>query len=575
MRKAKDDRVKITTHHFRISIEEETDEENEEVESPAAKPDRRISITIETDSDIVIAPQDAELQSLSSSSGEQEAAAASSQRLQRDWIEQEKKVQSFESKTSRNSDDSQSDSRSVKEVDSKGPTDQKKKKKKKKKSNDENLFDDSKKRESSESKISKESHGIFATGSSSVLPPSTSLDRNFGGLCSKIGYSVDKNSYESANSTKKLEHGANSFATPSLPFEASNRSESTPKCHVEESLSSYETSCDLQSNPDVQLQNLGSNERTQQSVVAAEIEETKILDPSTVVPPGGVYTSSLLIRRRCKLVSAFLKRSSSLEDVSTKKNVNDSPRTRQDSVRTNNNNNRNNTSLPKDSEEETQIKEQRRSTLPMVNVDSNSTDALKISSYQNVLSGTSVNPIRRSSITSVAICSSLAPSLLSAYPGIPNCLMPASNGAEKGAEKGAESSNNSLTTINEQMSERSGAIGLKLKLPFLRLHLPAQQPASDWREEDKEEDPSRHSHHHHHRHHHHHHHVLPHFHVPTFTFTASSTSDGEPGRRFNFGIHRHSLMVSRLWVDFLSFFLSFFSWVFVFVTGAEEEAFIK
>ncbi|XP_043489690.1 uncharacterized protein LOC122516163 isoform X2 [Polistes fuscatus] len=44
--------------------------------------------------------------------------------------------------------------------------------------------------------------------------------------------------------------------------------------------------------------------------------------------------------------------------------------------------------------------------------------------YRDVLSGTSVNPTRRSSIASAAICSSLAPSLAGAFPGVPSNFLP-------------------------------------------------------------------------------------------------------------------------------------------------------
>nr|XP_033335869.1 kinase D-interacting substrate of 220 kDa isoform X2 [Megalopta genalis] len=160
-----------------------------------------------------------------------------------------------------------------------------------------------------------------------------------------------------------------------------------------------------------------------------------------------------------------------------------------------------------------QVSSKRRLTMPMVY----SQDSPKTPTHVDALSGTSVNPIRRSSIASAAICSSLVPSLVGAFPGIPNCLLP--NAEDNG----------SLPV--PATSETSGRSGLRLKLPFLRLHIPDQQPATTWQDHD---DPESHQHHHHH----HHHHVFPYFHVPTITFTAQA--DGESGRKFNFGIRRHS-----------------------------------
>lgn len=113
MRKAKDDRVKIATHHFRISIEEEGDEENKEAEDAARETDRRFSITIEADSGIVVASQESQAQNLPITREERSFAndqtaneILSEEFVERTWNEQEKKAQSFESKSSKNSGDS-------------------------------------------------------------------------------------------------------------------------------------------------------------------------------------------------------------------------------------------------------------------------------------------------------------------------------------------------------------------------------------------------------------------------------------------------------------------------------------
>ncbi|XP_076293167.1 ankyrin repeat-rich membrane spanning isoform X2 [Lasioglossum baleicum] len=173
-------------------------------------------------------------------------------------------------------------------------------------------------------------------------------------------------------------------------------------------------------------------------------------------------------------------------------------------------------------EEGSQVLPIRRLTMPLVGLSQDSTDSAKTPTHDS-LSGTSVNPIRRSSIASAAICSSLGPSLVGAWSGIPGCLLPS------GEENGAGPAPNTSET-----SGKSAPSGLRLKLPFLRLHIPEHQSSTTWQDpEDPRQHPQSHQHHHHH-----HHHVFSHFHVPTITFTAQA--DGESGRKFNFGIRRHS-----------------------------------
>ncbi|KYM87025.1 hypothetical protein ALC53_03642 [Atta colombica] len=100
----------------------------------------------------------------------------------------------------------------------------------------------------------------------------------------------------------------------------------------------------------------------------------------------------------------------------------------------------------------------RRLTLPITNSDLNQTllnpateTNQKSPTFDDILAGTSVNPIRKSSIANAAICSSLAPSLLGAIPGVPNSLLP--NG-DYNLQRSATLSNLSTTstTISDDIS---------------------------------------------------------------------------------------------------------------------------
>ncbi|KAL2720804.1 kinase D-interacting substrate of 220 kDa isoform X5 [Vespula squamosa] len=156
--------------------------------------------------------------------------------------------------------------------------------------------------------------------------------------------------------------------------------------------------------------------------------------------------------------------------------------------------------------------------------------------YMDVQSGTSVNPIRRSSIASAAICSSLAPSLASAFPGVPSNFLP--NSKENNSFALRRSATISNISYNERDDNRLEDVKIedtinngkngnggkrKLKLPFFHLQIPETGWDIDLG---------------YHHHHHYHHHVFPHIHVPVITFTAP-TNDGT-GRKFNFGIRKHS-----------------------------------
>ncbi|XP_076390426.1 ankyrin repeat-rich membrane spanning isoform X2 [Megachile rotundata] len=392
MRKAKDDRFKITTHHFRISIEE--DDEKEE-ENSSRDSDRRISITIEADSGLVLNQENAieDGKSVEDPQGVDIEYEKCGERVRR--------TQSHESKAS-------SDSRE-------------------------------------------------ASDPENVVPRPSDFDS----VPVENAQRMDTERFEILYSRRYSMESRKSIKDQSF----------LPSANPDYSLEAaaiYEP----------EIAELSGE--TNPTVISTEIQENIVLAQPNVNPPAA---SPLLLRRRYKIMSTFSKSSNLTGSSSCLKDEDDS---REDQ------------------------KTPRRQTLPLVGKNQPPTPT-----YETIISGTGVNPIRRSSIANAAICSSLAPSLVSAYPGIPNCLLPGENESPKNEEPGT-----------------SGTNGRRIKLPFLRLHIP--QP-NGW-EEDRFN--NHHSYYHHH-HHHHHHHVFPHFHVPTITFTAPAT-DGESGRKFNFGIRRQS-----------------------------------
>lgn len=188
----------------------------------------------------------------------------------------------------------------------------------------------------------------------------------------------------------------------------------------------------------------------------------------------------------------------------------------------------------------------RRSTLPLTNADLNQSvlqenqTGQKTPTFEDILAGTSVNPIRKFSIANAAICSSLAPSLLGAIPGVPNSLLPSGDHGDSNLHRSVTLSNLSTTSTAVSDDVSIGRTRRRLK-SFLRLNIAEARSDATWH--DANEDYHHHMHHHHHHnHHYHHHHVFPHIHVPTITFTAPAT-DGT-GRKFNFAIRRHSQVVS-------------------------------
>ncbi|XP_016843312.1 kinase D-interacting substrate of 220 kDa B isoform X3 [Nasonia vitripennis] len=165
---------------------------------------------------------------------------------------------------------------------------------------------------------------------------------------------------------------------------------------------------------------------------------------------------------------------------------------------------------------------------------------------------------RRSSITNVAICSSIGPSLAGIFPGAPSDLFTDSRMAESEPvpQLLASSLRRSVTfsTLNEPLTLEEAVRDARgrrwsSKLPFLRA-LQNQDSRESSTTDNSElqligtQQSHRSKHHHHyHHHHHHHHHLLPHLHVPTFSITGPATdgsSGSGTGRKFSFGIRRHS-----------------------------------
>ncbi|EFN63057.1 Ankyrin repeat-rich membrane spanning protein [Camponotus floridanus] len=120
------------------------------------------------------------------------------------------------------------------------------------------------------------------------------------------------------------------------------------------------------------------------------------------------------------------------------------------------------TTTAQDSLEKSSKNDSRRSTLPMTTADlsqsafheKNTTTIQQFPTFEDILAGTSVNPIRKFSIANAAICSSLAPSLLGAIPGVPNSLLPNGDHRDGNLHRSATLSNLSTasTTISDDTS---------------------------------------------------------------------------------------------------------------------------
>ena len=159
---------------------------------------------------------------------------------------------------------------------------------------------------------------------------------------------------------------------------------------------------------------------------------------------------------------------------------------------------------------------------------------------------------RRPSITNAAIGASIATSLVGVSGGVPRTILSSDITGELLGRSGTPSSISISSTnpsddagLEDSTSRFIGREGRrKSRLPFLKLHMPQPHSWANVTAAEEVEDSEQSGHHN--RHHHHHHSSLgahfPHIHVPSFTFTGVG-NDGT-GRKFSFGIRRHSQMVS-------------------------------
>lgn len=585
MRKTRDDRVKITTHHFRISIEEEEDEEGEGakkvisdlVRTASVSSDTRFSIKIEADPEILGSPlipprEDAARNGASGSTDsrdrrrepsleepleivtiETEFPPAKSvghegfvgQRQQ--WKNQllrtkghESQISRFEDRTGFSESRKSEGSRDFTESEANNDTRETSEARKISGSSEghgesEALQNDGIKRDTvnldipemplahEDQLIAGRENLLAMTNAGQNL--ATFHEENVGILYSTLKCSVGAAARESANPMKKSSSDA---SRSSSDASASLRDRSEP--NLAESRGRVPNSSDFdgstatqepQKTPCRDLRRQLSEGRA--TISASRIQSTLIVSRSmrSNTIPSHLSASPLLVRRYQKATADSLERNSLDEVVSSS---GDTPMADSTGIEDR---------APKSSKPDDQARMKRRLTLPIINVDQNSREQSTSPTHEEALSGTSVNPIRRSSIANAAICSSLAPSLLSAFPGIPNCLLPSS-------EDNASSTLQTSPSVSEQITKT----GRKLKFPFLRLHIPEPRP-STWEDEEGGFEEHYTHHHHHHHHHNHHHHMFPYFHVPTITFTAPA-ADGETGRKFNFGIRRHSQTVSHV-----------------------------
>ncbi|KAH0569139.1 kinase D-interacting substrate of 220 kDa B isoform X2 [Cotesia glomerata] len=147
------------------------------------------------------------------------------------------------------------------------------------------------------------------------------------------------------------------------------------------------------------------------------------------------------------------------------------------------------------------------------------------------------NDKRKSSITNMAISSSIAASLIGISSQVPRNLV--KKDPERGFHSEAQSINSICTSISDDTVLDEAVVASsclsarrKSRLPMLRLHMPQPHSWSNFISGSSEPDELRS---HTSNNHHHHHYHFPHIPVPTITFT----SDG-PGRKFSIGIRRHS-----------------------------------
>lgn len=178
----------------------------------------------------------------------------------------------------------------------------------------------------------------------------------------------------------------------------------------------------------------------------------------------------------------------------------------------------------------------RRQTMPEIS----SEHLTKLSTKQTL----SVPPApRRPSITNLAITSSLGPSLAGIFPGAPTNLFSSSDPESSQPLASNLRKSASFSSLQDSLNLEEAAKDARshrwsAKLPFFKLH---HQDSKDADETDAAGDEEHQRKHHHHFHHHHHHlHGLPHLHVPSFLITGPLSNGSGTGRKFSFGIRRHS-----------------------------------
>lgn len=153
---------------------------------------------------------------------------------------------------------------------------------------------------------------------------------------------------------------------------------------------------------------------------------------------------------------------------------------------------------------------------------------------------------RRSSITNTAIGSSLAASLVGISSSVSTNLL---NHDSTRDVKSTPISKNPVCLISPSedidddcFANRFLAYRRKSRLPLIRTDLPQPHSWSNFNVIHEQDKPDNHLSDNDNNNHHHLH--FPHIPVPSFSFTSTGP-DGNPQRKFSFGIRRHSNMVSQ------------------------------
>lgn len=182
-------------------------------------------------------------------------------------------------------------------------------------------------------------------------------------------------------------------------------------------------------------------------------------------------------------------------------------------------------------EDNAETKVNRRMTLPVINVRSASIGLENDDEEEEEEKSTGHFDCRRSSLTNVAIGCSITPSLAGIFPQVPDLVE---------FKRSATESN--LLMKGETLEKRRGSRWAASKLPFLNIQIPEDKQV-DWSASrntsssplDNRLFPQAYHQHYYALPH------IPHIHVPSFNF---ANSDGF-GRKFSFGIRRHSHAVSQ------------------------------